>query len=79
MVRFFFSSKKPISFNCASFILKPSSRLPPMSAPKTFAGLFRGGDVSEPKPPSPEGDVGGLILSCREKTGKVEEVDRKPK
>ena len=49
-----------------------------MSAPNTFAGLFRGGERSQPKPPNPVGDIGGLILSLWD-CGSIEEVERRPK
>jgi hypothetical protein len=49
-----------------------------MSAPNTFAGLFRGGERSRPKPPNPVGDIGGLALSLRE-CGSVDEAERRPK
>jgi hypothetical protein len=73
---FLLSSGNPISLRYAIFVSKPSSRLPPTSAPKNLAGFlsFGGGDGSRPNPLSP-GETGGL--SVLDRTGKVEDAARR--
>lgn len=73
---FLLSSANPISLRYVNFVSKPSSRLPPTSAPRSLAGFlsFGGGDGSRPKPLNP-GEVGGLNVFDR--TGNVDDAARK--